>query len=85
MSNYFYVCNTPWHPEYPHYAGRSVEDGLRIFAGVVVLSVYLYRRPWGLSPWLRASLGIARLIVLALIDSGSTGRENLMRIVVSKV
>ena len=38
-----------------------------IFAGVLVLSVYLYRRAWGLSPWLRVGLGVARLIVLALI------------------
>ncbi len=37
------------------------------FIGVVALSVYLYRRSWGLSPWLRISLGCARLVVLALV------------------
>ena len=37
------------------------------FIGVVILSVYLYRRSWGLNPWLRISLGSARLIVLALL------------------
>lgn len=32
VSNYFYVKNTPWHPEHPHYKGRSVEEGLAVFA-----------------------------------------------------
>lgn len=32
VSNYFYVRNTPWHPEHAHYAGRSVEEGLAVFA-----------------------------------------------------
>ena len=38
-----------------------------VFVAVVVLSFYLYRRPWGLKPWLRILLGAARLIVLSLI------------------
>jgi len=38
-----------------------------IFVGVIVLSVYLYRRSWGLQPWLRFLLGTARLVVLALV------------------
>ncbi len=38
-----------------------------LFAIVVALSFYLYRRSWGLKPWLRYSLGLARLIVLVLI------------------
>lgn len=38
-----------------------------VFAAVIVLSIYLYRRSWGLKPWLRVSLGVARLVVLALI------------------
>ena len=38
-----------------------------IFAAVVAWSIYLYRRSWGLRPWLRYTLGIARLIVLLLI------------------
>jgi hypothetical protein len=37
------------------------------FIGVIALSAYLYRRSWGLKPWLRISLGIARLVVLTLI------------------
>lgn len=32
VSNYFYVKNTPWHPEHRHYAGRTVEEGLAVFA-----------------------------------------------------
>jgi hypothetical protein len=38
-----------------------------VFAAVIALSIYLYRRPWGLKPWQRILLGVARLIVLALI------------------
>ena len=37
------------------------------FVGVIVLSVYLYRRTWGLKPWLHFLLGAARLVVLALV------------------
>lgn len=32
VSHYFYVRNTPWHPEYPVYAGLDVEAGLCAFA-----------------------------------------------------
>lgn len=32
VSNYFYVKNTPWHPEHRYYAGRTVEEGLEVFA-----------------------------------------------------
>ena len=38
-----------------------------IFVAIVLLSVYLYRRPWGLPLWLRASMIIARVLVLGLI------------------
>lgn len=38
-----------------------------IMIAVVALSFYLYRRPFGLRPWLRVSLGLARLVVLMLI------------------
>ena len=38
-----------------------------IFAAIVLLSIYLYRRPWGLPLWLRASLAIARVLVFTLI------------------
>ena len=40
-----------------------------VFVAVIALSVYLYRRPWGLPPWLRAVLGVVRLLVLALVVS----------------
>lgn len=38
-----------------------------IFAAVVLLSAYLYRRAWGLPLWLRAFLGFARLLALTLV------------------
>jgi len=38
-----------------------------ILAAIVLLSFYLYRRPWGLPMWLRISLAVARVIVLALV------------------
>ncbi|MFP6899198.1 MAG: hypothetical protein VCA38_21610 [Roseibacillus sp.] len=38
-----------------------------IFAAIVLLSLYLYRRPWGLPFWLRAFLAVARVLVLALV------------------
>jgi hypothetical protein len=38
-----------------------------IFAMIVLLSLYLYRRPWGLPLWLRAFLAVARVLVLALV------------------
>ena len=40
---------------------------IAVFIGVVMLSVYLYRRSWGLKPGLRVLLGVARLVVLALV------------------
>ncbi len=38
-----------------------------VFAAVVLLSVFLYRRAWGLPMWLRVLLGAARLVALALV------------------
>ena len=38
-----------------------------ILAGVVLLSIYLYRRPWGMPFWLRAFLATSRILVLALV------------------
>ncbi|MFU8892098.1 MAG: MG2 domain-containing protein [Luteolibacter sp.] len=40
---------------------------IAVFAAVVLLSIYLYRRAWGLPLWLRISLGAARLVALALV------------------
>lgn len=38
-----------------------------IFAAVILLSVFLYRRAWGLPLWLRVLLGVARLAALTLV------------------
>ena len=38
-----------------------------VFTGVVLLSVFLYRRAWGLPGWLRVGLGVARFLALALV------------------
>jgi hypothetical protein len=38
-----------------------------IFAAVVLLSVFLYRRAWGVPLWLRVLLGVTRLTALALV------------------
>ena len=40
---------------------------LAIFVGVVALSLYLYRRSWGLKPGSRALLGVIRMVVLTLV------------------
>ncbi len=40
---------------------------IAVFAAVLLLSIYLYRRSWGLPLWLRILLGAARLIALALV------------------
>lgn len=40
---------------------------IAVFAAVVLLSVFLYRRAWGLPLWLRVLLGAARLVALALV------------------
>ena len=40
---------------------------IAVFVAVVLLCIYLYRRPWGLPLWLRISLGAARLLALALV------------------
>lgn len=40
---------------------------LAVFVGVVLLSIFLYRRAWGLPLWLRVGLGLARLVALALV------------------
>lgn len=31
VSHHFYVCRTPWHPEYPEYKELSVTEGIRRF------------------------------------------------------
>ncbi len=46
VSNYFYVRNTPWHPEYPHYHGRTVQDGLIAFAERTLPAYVEWVRSW---------------------------------------
>jgi len=38
-----------------------------VFAIALLLSVFLYRRAWGLPLWLRIGLGVARLVALSLV------------------
>ncbi|MCP4098966.1 MAG: hypothetical protein GY748_22300, partial [Planctomycetaceae bacterium] len=38
-----------------------------ILVGIVILSIYLYRRPWGLPRWLQISLAVTRVLILALV------------------
>ena len=40
---------------------------LAVFVGILALTAYLYRRPWGLTRWVRLGLAAARLLVLALV------------------
>ncbi len=40
---------------------------IAIFVVIVLWSIYLYRRPWGLPMWLRVSLVIFRVLVLTFI------------------
>ncbi len=48
---------------------RPISAGALLAALVVVvaLTVYLYRRPWGLPTWVRIVLAISKLLVLCLI------------------
>jgi hypothetical protein len=32
VSHHHFVSTTPWHPEYPKYAGKTVQEGVAIFA-----------------------------------------------------
>nr|MCS5675287.1 hypothetical protein [Acidimicrobiales bacterium] len=38
-----------------------------VLIALLVLSVYLYRRSWGLRPWQRVLLGVVRVVALALV------------------
>ncbi len=46
VSNHFYVANTPWHPEHPHYAGRTVQQGLLAFAERTLPAYEAWVRSW---------------------------------------
>lgn len=40
---------------------------LAILIGIIALGAYLYRRSWGLRPFTRGFLGVARVIVIAIV------------------
>jgi hypothetical protein len=46
VSHYFYVRQTPWHPEYPIYKNLSVEEGLATFADRLLLPFANWVRSW---------------------------------------
>ena len=46
VSNYFYVRNTPWHPEFPFYKNKSVQDGLIVFAQRTLRAYAQWVRSW---------------------------------------
>jgi hypothetical protein len=57
---------------------------LAILAGIIVLSIYLYRRSWGLRPVMRIFLAVARVVALTLIvaalwEPTAVVRETLTR------
>ncbi|MCP3998829.1 MAG: hypothetical protein GY722_27720, partial [bacterium] len=51
------------------FLARPLSTGslVAIVAAIVALSLYLYRRPWGMPLWLRGLLVVARVAVLALV------------------
>ncbi len=46
VSNYFYVRNTPWHPEYPLYAPLPLQEGLRVFSERTLPAYAAWVRSW---------------------------------------
>jgi alcohol sulfotransferase len=46
VSHFFYVRQTPWHPEYPVYAKLSLPEGLGVFAKRTLLSYANWVRSW---------------------------------------
>jgi len=46
VSNFFYVRNTPWHPEHPHYAGATLTQGLETFADRTLGAYADWVRSW---------------------------------------
>ncbi|MDP7308493.1 MAG: hypothetical protein QF405_12715 [Roseibacillus sp.] len=51
------------------FLARPVSTGtlVGILAGIVLLSLFLYRRPWGMPMWLRIFLVASRILALALV------------------
>lgn len=46
VSNFFYMRNTPWHPEHPVYRDRTLEQGLEIFARRTLPAYANWIRDW---------------------------------------
>jgi lipopolysaccharide transport system ATP-binding protein len=46
VSHYFYVRQTPWHPEYPIYSNLTLERGLTIFAERTLVAFADWVRSW---------------------------------------
>lgn len=46
VSNFYYVRNTPWHPEHPVYQSRSLEEGLELFAQRTLPAYAAWVRSW---------------------------------------
>lgn len=46
VSNAFYVRNTPWHPEHPHYAGKDTGACLEVFAERTLPAYAEWVRSW---------------------------------------
>lgn len=46
VSYHFYVCNTPWHPEYPLHKNKSIQEGLQIFGERMLPSYVDWVRSW---------------------------------------
>jgi len=46
VSNFFYVRNTPWHPEHGWYKGIEVGEGLRVFAERTLPAYEQWVRSW---------------------------------------
>jgi hypothetical protein len=46
VSYFYYVRQTPWHPEHPVYADLGVEEGLDVFAERTLLAYAAWVRSW---------------------------------------
>ena len=46
VSYHFYVQNTPWHPEHAFHVGKSVAEGLAIFADRMLPAYAAWIRSW---------------------------------------
>lgn len=46
ISHFYYVRQTPWHPEYPDYESRSLTDGLQLFSERMLPEYAKWVRSW---------------------------------------